>query len=348
MKPLHRIIERAKSVPMRIALSESDDPRIIDAAVRAAFEGIAHITLVGSEDQVSEFAGARNIDLKGVGFYDPNSDPIQSLLEKSLYDLRCHKGMTLNMAAKLARDPLVCANLLVRNGYADGTVSGAVRTTAEVVRTALQVLGAAPESKLVSSFFLMMLCEPFHKLKGGIIFSDCALVVDPSVEELAAIAIAASDNARDLLMEEPKVAMLSFSTSGSASHSSVDKVIEATAKVKQVCPALDIDGDIQLDAAIVADIAARKVPNSSVKGKANVLIFPSLEAGNIGYKLAERIGGAKAIGPLLQGLAHPANDLSRGCTADDVFYVIAITAVQAQRVRQFKVSDSNSLGTTAS
>uniref|UniRef100_UPI002FDD7F6C phosphate acyltransferase n=1 Tax=Denitromonas sp. TaxID=2734609 RepID=UPI002FDD7F6C len=212
---------------------------------------------------------------------------------------------------------------------ADGTVSGAVHTTGDVVRAAIQVLGVKPGFKLISSFFLMMMCEPFHSLKGGLIFSDCGLVVDPNAEELSEIAMAAADSARDLLMEEPRVAMLSFSTRGSARHASVDKVVDAARRVKAQRPNMAIDEDVQLDAAIVAEIANRKLPDSQVKGNANVLIFPNLEAGNIGYKLAERVGGAVAIGPLMQGLSLPANDLSRGCSAEDVFHVIAVTVVQA-------------------
>ncbi|PKO56038.1 MAG: phosphate acetyltransferase, partial [Betaproteobacteria bacterium HGW-Betaproteobacteria-21] len=192
-------------------------------------------------------------------------------------------------------------------------------------------IGTDSNFKLVSSFFLMMLCEPFHTLKGGLIFSDCGLVVDPDATELSEIAMAAADSARNLLMEEPRVGMLSFSTSGSARHAAVDKVVEASRLVKAQRPGMAIDEDVQLDAAIVAEIANRKLPTSQVKGKANVLIFPSLEAGNIGYKLAERVGGAVAIGPLLQGLAKPANDLSRGCSAEDVFHVIAVTVVQGQK-----------------
>jgi phosphate acetyltransferase len=179
----------------------------------------------------------------------------------------------------------------------------------------------------------MMLCEPFHTMKGGLIFSDCALVVEPDAEQLAEIAMAAADSARSLLMEDARVAMLSFSTSGSAHHAAVDKVIDATRRVKEARPGLAIDGDVQLDAAIVAEIAMRKVHHSQIEGHANTLIFPSLEAGNIGYKLAERIGGARAIGPLLQGLAKPANDLSRGCSTDDIYHVIAVTCVQAQAAR---------------
>ena len=329
MKALNRIIEQAQSAPARIALSEGDDARVLEAAVRATREGIARIILVGDRTRSAALAAERGLPLDGIEFHDPSDAPTQAALAQTLFELRSKKGMTAEQAEIAARDPLICANLLVRTGHADGTVSGAVRTTADVVRNAIQVIGVKPSFKLVSSFFLMMMCEPFHTLKGGLIFSDCGLVVDPNASELSEIAMAAADSARDLLMEEPRVAMLSFSTSGSARHAAVDKVVEASRLVKAQRPNLAIDEDVQLDAAIVAEIANRKLPQSQVKGKANVLIFPNLEAGNIGYKLAERVGGAVAIGPLLQGLAKPANDLSRGCSAEDVFHVIAVTVVQS-------------------
>ncbi|MCK9260334.1 MAG: phosphate acetyltransferase [Azoarcus sp.] len=329
MKALNRIIEQAQSAPARIALSEGDDARVLEAAVRATREGIARIILVGDSARSTALAAERGLPLDGIEFHDPSDAPTQAELAQTLFELRSKKGMTAEQAEIAARDPLICANLLVRTGRADGTVSGAVRTTADVVRNAIQVIGVNPSFKLVSSFFLMMMCEPFHTLKGGLIFSDCGLVVDPNASELSEIAMAAADSARDLLMEEPRVAMLSFSTSGSARHAAVDKVVEASRLVKAQRPNLAIDEDVQLDAAIVAEIANRKLPQSQVKGKANVLIFPNLEAGNIGYKLAERVGGAVAIGPLLQGLAKPANDLSRGCSAEDVFHVIAVTVVQS-------------------
>lgn len=329
LKALNRIIEQARANPRRIALSEGNDSRVLEAAARATAAGIARIILVGDRTASEAAAAREGIDLSGIEFVDPaNSSPLPELAEL-LFQLRKHKGMTREQAAEAARQPLVCANLLVKAGHADGTVSGAVHTTADVVRTAIQVIGVKPGIKLVSSFFLMMLCEPFHSLKGGLIFSDCGLVVDPDAGELSEIAITAADSARSLLMEEPRVAMLSFSTSGSARHPAVDKVIEAARRTRALRPGLIIDEDVQLDAAIVAEIASRKQPQSQVKGKANVLIFPNLEAGNIGYKLAERVGGAVAIGPLLQGLMQPANDLSRGCSVDDIFHMIAVTVVQS-------------------
>jgi len=330
MKAINRIIDRARAAPGRIVLSESEDPRVLQAAAWATREGTARIVLIAERAKTARVAAQAGIDLAGIELVDPADSPLAPVFAQRLFELRQQKGMTPEQAQHAVRDPLCFANLMVRFGQADGSVAGAVRTTADVVRNAIQIIGVDPAFKLVSSFFLMMLCEPFHALKGGLIFADCGLVVEPNAAELAEIAMAAADSARSLLMEEPRVAMLSFSTSGSAKHASVDKVVEAARRVRQARPGLAIDGDVQLDAAIVAEIANRKLPHSQVKGRANVLIFPNLEAGNIGYKLAERVGGAVAIGPLLQGLAKPANDLSRGCSAEDVFHVIAVTVVQAQ------------------
>jgi len=330
MKAINRIIDRARAAPGRIVLSEGEDPRVLQAAAWATREGTARIVLIAERAKTARVAAQAGIDLAGIELVDPADSPLAPVFAQRLFELRQQKGMTREQAQHAVRNPLCFANLMVRLGHADGSVAGAVRTTADVVRNAIQIIGVDPSFKLVSSFFLMMLCEPFHTLKGGLIFADCGLVVEPNAAELAEIAMAAADSARALLMEEPRVAMLSFSTSGSAKHASVDKVVEAARRVRQARPGLAIDGDVQLDAAIVAEIASRKLPDSQVKGRANVLIFPNLEAGNIGYKLAERVGGAVAIGPLLQGLAKPANDLSRGCSAEDVFHVIAVTVVQAQ------------------
>ncbi|MBU9616560.1 phosphate acetyltransferase [Burkholderia multivorans] len=334
MKALDRILESARRRPMRIALSEADDPRVLAAATRATRDGIAHIVLVGPRAAIHAAAARDGVSLDGMTLVDPAASASRDMYADTLHALRKNKGMTADVARDAVLDPLCHANLMVRLGDADGSVAGAVHATADVVRAAIQLIGVDPAFRLVSSFFLMMLCEPFHTIKGGLIFSDCALVVDPDAEQLAEIAMAAADSAQALLGETPRVAMLSFSTSGSAHHAAVDKVTAATERVRAQRPTLAIDGDVQLDAAIVAEIAERKIVHSQVGGHANVLVFPSLEAGNIGYKLAERIGRAKAVGPLLQGLRRPANDLSRGCSADDVYHVIAVTTVQAQAAAQ--------------
>ncbi|MBN8413228.1 phosphate acetyltransferase [Halomonas cupida] len=332
MKALNHIREMARQDPKRIVLCEGDDPRVLRAALTASAAGYARIQLVGEHKVIQSRAEAEGLELDAIELIDPADSEHTERLVALLLELRGAKGMTPEDAATRARDPLIFANLMVRAGLADGSVAGAVHTTADVVRAAIQLIGMAPGATLVSSFFLMMLCKEFHSLKGGMIFSDCGLVVDPDAGALSEIAMAAADSAEALLDEPARVAMLSFSTSGSAHHAAVDKVVEAARRVKQARPSLAIDEDVQLDAAIVAEIAERKLPESKVKGNANVLIFPDLEAGNIGYKLAERIGGAEAIGPLLQGLSRPANDLSRGCSEQDIVNVIAVTTVQAQRL----------------
>ncbi|SPH22785.1 Phosphate acetyltransferase [Ascidiaceihabitans donghaensis] len=330
MSVLTNLQTRAAATPARIVLSEGHDPRIVAAAVSAVAAGIATIILVGPTDEITkQLSDAGSAPSEDIRIEDPATSPLTAEVAQSYFELRQHKGVSMEIAEKQAQDPLVFAAMLVRNGHADGTVGGAVATTSDTVRAALQVIGKAKTAPLVSSFFLMVLPEGHPSGRGGMIYSDCGLVIDPSAEELAAIAQQSAASCTALMAEAPKVAMLSFSTKGSARHAKVDKVTEATALVKEQAPDLNVDGELQFDAAFVPSVGTSKAPGSDVAGHANVMIFPNLDAGNIGYKITQRIGGATAIGPVLQGLAKPANDLSRGCVAEDVLHMIAVTALQA-------------------
>lgn len=332
MKVFDRLEERARRSPRHIVLIEGEDERVIQGAQRAVAAGIARVTLLGEPARVGAAARAVGIEEPGFEVMDPLAAETGERYGASLHALRRHKGLDEEQAREMIRRPLYFGPMMVREGAADGCVGGAVHATSDMVRAAIQVVGARAGVGLVSSFFFMMLCEPYHDRKGGMIFADCGLNVDPNAEQLAEIAMASADTARNLLDEEPLVAMLSFSTLRSADHPSVEKVIEATEIVRKRRPELLIDGDVQFDAALVPEISARKSPDSKVRGLANVLVFPNLDAGNIGYKMAERIGHAVAVGPILQGLGKPVNDLSRGCSAEDVYRVIAITVLQAQDV----------------
>ncbi len=325
MLALDRIIDAARAAPRSIVLPEGSDPRIAAGARRAVEEGIARPILLGPHEEVM---AALDGDARGIAIEDPATSPRLRAYAEALHLLRHAKGMDLAAAWRRMREPLAFAAMMVRQGDADGTVGGAVATTAETVRAALQIIGLAPGAKIVSSFFLMILCEDYHQQKGAYVFSDCGLVIDPDAAELADIARAAAHSYTAMTGLMPKVAMLSFSTNGSARHQRVDKVVEAVRLVRQAEPDLVIEGELQFDAAFVAAVGAAKAPGSAIRGDANVFVFPNLDAANIGYKIAQRMGGAKAIGPVLQGLAKPANDLSRGCSEDDVFHMIALTCAQ--------------------
>ena len=325
MAIIDKIFAQAKSNVKHIVLPEGEETRNIQAAARIVKEGIARLTLLGDPEKVKAVAAQTDTCLEGLDIVDPKTSEKTQAYADLLYELRKAKGMTPEEAAKKAADPMYYGILMVKSGDADGLVSGAIHSTADMLRPALQVIKSKPGIKTVSSCF--MIESPVY---GVMIFSDCAVNIDPNAEELVNIAVAAADSARTLAGLDPKVAMLSFSTKGSAKHDNVTKVQEATRIARELAPDLKIDGELQLDAAMVPAVGQLKAPGSEVAGYANTLVFPDLEAGNIGYKLAQRFGSSEAYGPILQGIAKPCNDLSRGCSADDIVATVAITAVQAQ------------------
>ena len=323
--------EKAKADKKTIVLPESEDRRTYEAAAKILKEGIANIILVGTDEDVKKHG--EGLDLTGIQVVDPaTSDKTAAYIDK-LVELRSKKGMTPEQAKEiLLNQYLYYGVMMVKMGDADGMVSGACHSTADTLRPALQILKTAPGVKLVSAFFVMDTVFKDQGENGTFLFADCGLNQDPTPEELAAIADTSSRSFKSLIGPKPVIAMLSHSTKGSAKHALVDKVVEATRIAHEEYPHLTLDGELQLDAALVPSVAKSKAPGSPVNGHANVLIFPNLDAGNIGYKLVQRLGGAEAYGPMLQGIAKPVNDLSRGCSWQDIVGVVALTAVQAQLV----------------
>lgn len=330
---IENIKKRAKEDIKTIVLPEAEDIRILEATQQVLKEQYANIILVGNKEKIEKKAKENNINIIGAEIVDPNNSEKHDEYVNLLYELRKHKGMTIEQAKELVKDPVYYGMLMVKDEQtnADGLVSGAAHSTSDTLRPALQILKTAPGTKLVSAFFVMVVPDCEYGEKGTFVFADSGLNENPDSEALSEIAISSSKSFKQLVQKEPKVAMLSYSTYGSAKSELTQKVIEATQKVKEKEQKLKVDGELQLDAAIIPEIAEMKAPGSPLKGQANVLVFPNLDCGNIGYKLVQRLGKAEAYGPLCQGIAKPVNDLSRGCNSKDVAGVVAITAVQAQK-----------------
>lgn len=332
MNFIENIKNRAKQEIKTIVLPESEDIRTLKATQIALKEKYANIVLVGNEEIIKQKTQENNINIEGATIINPQTSENYEKYAQLLYELRKNKGMTIEQAKELVLNPVYFGMLMVKDEEtkADGLVSGAAHSTADTLRPALQILKTAPDTKLVSAFFVMVVPDCEYGENGTFIFGDAGLNENPNPDQLSEIAISSSKSFKQLVQKEPKVAMLSYSSHGSAHSELTEKVIEATKLLKEKEPNLIADGELQLDAAIIPEVAVSKAPTSPVKGEANVLIFPNLDAGNIGYKLVQRLGKAEAYGPLCQGIAKPVNDLSRGCSAEDIAGVIAITAVQAQ------------------
>lgn len=320
------LIDRAKADKKTIVLPEGNDERILEAAQEALAQGIANIIILGDADEIA----AKGYNLEGATIIDPATSDKQEEFANLLYELRKAKGMTPEEAKELVKDPIHFAVLMVKSGLCDGLVGGACHATIKILSPSLKIIKTAPGEPMVSSFFIMDVPGSEFGKNGLFLFADCALEIQPTSEKLAHIANQTDKSFKRLIGDDPRIALLSHSSHGSAVNDDSTKVVKAVEYIRENYPDIVADGELQLDAAIVPELGASKAPNSPVAGKANVLIFPDLDAANIGYKLVQRLGGAKAYGPVLQGLAAPVNDLSRGCTAEDVVGVIAITCVQAQ------------------
>lgn len=330
MNFIDNIKEKARKNLKTIVLPEATDIRVLKAAQTISEEEFAKIILIGNEQEILKTANENNIDISKSKIIEPKTSENYNKYVEEFYELRKHKGITIEQAKKLILDSVYYGVMMVKLNDADGLVSGAIHSTADTLRPALQILKTAPNTKLVSAFFIMCVPNCEYGENGTFVFGDCGLNVNPNSEELSEIAISSAKSFKQLVGKEPKVAMLSYSTHGSAKSEEIDKIIKATELVKEKDNNLIVDGELQLDSAIIQEVAKIKTPNSKVAGHANTLIFPNLDSGNIGYKLVQRLAKAEAYGPLCQGIAKPVNDLSRGCSAEDIAGVVAITAVQAQ------------------
>jgi phosphate acetyltransferase len=331
MDLLAQIVARAKSNKQRIVLAEATEERTLRAADQVLADDIANIILIGNPDEIKKLAaewGLTHIDKATI--IDPENNPKSEEYAQLLAELRKKKGMTIEQARELVKNPLYLGCMIIKTEGADGQISGALSTTGDTLRPALQIIKCAPGISCVSGGMLMLTKQPQYGENGVLVIGDVAVTPMPTATELAQIAVCTAQTAKSVAgFKDPRVAMLSFSTKGSASHEVVDKVIEATKLAKQLDPTLKVDGELQADAALVPSVGKKKAPGSDIAGNANVLVFPNLEVGNIGYKLVQRLGDAIAIGPILQGIARPVNDLSRGCSVEDIYYMVAITACQA-------------------